>query len=73
MRLILAILLLGACRCPCAPSCPPADLSAPADLAPRADLSAPDLCIACDAARNPCPALGLFCDPAAGCCTASPH
>ena len=47
----------------------PADLSAPADMA-----SAPDqACIRCDAVINPCTALGLYCDPAAGCCTSTPH
>lgn len=77
MRLLFALLLgLGACRCPSCPppSCPPSDMAAPQDLASRADLPAPDLsCIRCDAVTNPCPALGLSCDPAAGCCSASPH
>lgn len=71
-RTLLGLLLvLAACRDPH----PRPDASCSADAAPRLDLAqVPDMatagCIKCDAVINPCPALGLDCDPAIRCCVA---
>lgn len=72
--LMASALLLAACKCP--PPCPVCpDMSMPRDLASAPDMAQPaDLaCIKCDAVLNPCPALGLYCDAALGCCTSTPH
>lgn len=81
----LPLLALAGChgcgKCPPRPDMRPADLSAPRDLFASADLaeahdlsSMPDqACIRCDAVLNPCPALGLFCNPGTHCCDSVPH
>jgi len=68
--LLILALALVACRDPH----PRPDAGCPADAAPRdlaqsADMTTAD-CIKCDAVLNPCPALGLDCDPAIRCCVA---
>lgn len=77
MRLLIAsVLLVAACKCPVCPTCPACpDMSSARDMAQPADMISPaDLsCIKCDAVLNPCPALGLYCDPVARCCDSLPH
>ena len=68
--LLFALLLPAGCRCPA----PPLDMRPAADSSSSLDLAEkPDACLACDAVLNPCPQLGLFCDPLSRCCTASPR
>lgn len=69
--LLVLALALTACRDPR----PHPDGGCSIDAAPRQDFAqAPDMsaigCIKCDAVLNPCPALGLDCDPAIRCCVA---
>lgn len=69
--LLVLALALTACRDPH----PRPDASCSADAAQHLDLAqAPDMatagCIKCDAVLNPCPALGLECDPDTRCCVA---
>lgn len=67
MKRFLFVLLAGLASCDCHSPCPP-----PRDMAPPVDAIAPvDMCIACNAVINPCPALGLECNPASGCCVAA--
>ena len=68
LPVLLGLLLAGCpCNCPCAHDAGAADLTTPTDLA-----TAPDqACLRCDAVLNPCPPLGLVCDPVARCCAAA--
>lgn len=58
MRRVLTLVLL--CACSRAP------LPAPADGG--ADQAQFAVCVSCDAVRNPCPGLGLVCEPTLGLC-----
>lgn len=65
--LLAAALLLGACRCPCAPACPSADMAHP-------DLRQLDLAPACLPPSAPCSpgpgpqcCDGIACGPARHC------
>ena len=76
MRGVLAavLCLIG---CHTEPSIPSADMTI-ADASTTSDAScvALDLagkCLMCNALINPCPPLGLFCDPNSGCCDSKPH
>lgn len=61
--LVSALMLLAACPHPPPPPPPARDMAVTTDLA----------CIRCNAVINPCPALGIYCAPAIGCCSSTPN